>query len=72
MDYIDGHPDRESADPELVVAWRSAGYRYRPRRDSASMSLQARRRARKAGEQVEGEEFDDYDDDDDVEVVYAE
>ena len=73
MDYIDGHRDRESADPELVVALEERRLQIQAEaRQRIDELAEARRRARKAGEQVEGEEFDDYDDDDDVEVVYAE
>jgi GTP-binding protein len=78
MDYIDGHRDRESIDPTLAVALEERRQQIQAEaRERIEGLAEARRLARRGGEQIEGaefdEEFEDEDDDDnDVEVVYAE
>ena len=77
MDYIDGHRDRESIDPNLTVEFEERRQQIQAEaRERIDGLAEARRLARLGGKQVEGEEFDedfdDEDDDDDVEVVYAE
>ena len=74
MDYIDGHRDRESADPDLVVALDQRRLQIQEEaRQRIEELAEARRKARKAGKEIDGEDIDDgFDDDDDVEVIYAE
>ncbi|MDB9706592.1 GTPase ObgE, partial [Porticoccaceae bacterium] len=74
----DGHRERESIDPTLVVALEERRQQIQAEaRERIEGLAEARRLARLGGEQIEGaefdEEFEDEDDDDnDVEVVYAE
>jgi GTP-binding protein len=79
MDYIDGHRDRESIDPTLLEAVEEQRLQVQAEaRERIEELAEARRLARRGGQEVAGQEFDeDFDDDEDdddgdVEVVYAE
>lgn len=78
MDYIDGHRERESIDPTLLEAVEEQRLQVQAEaRERIEELAEARRLARRGGQEIAGQEFDeDFDDEDDddgdVEVVYAE
>jgi len=77
MDYIDGHRERESADPSLAEQFEQRRQQIqseaRQRIEELSEARRLARLARKNSEDDLDDDFDDDDfDDDDVEVIYAE
>jgi GTP-binding protein len=78
MDYIDGHRDREAVDSTLLEAVEEQRLQVQAEaRERIEELAEARRLARRGGQEIAGQEFDeDFDDEDDddgdVEVVYAE
>ncbi len=77
MDYIDGHRERESADPSLAEQFEQRRQQIqseaRQRIEDLSETRRLARLARKNSEDDLDDDFDDDDfDDGDVEVIYAE